>query len=863
MNTSAMSESNSNIMDYSIKKYKVAKSTQMGENQNYSKYANSIEINKTAVSHLDKRISTLHESIIAAEKANVELRDNLEAKCCEVHSLRVTLQNEHSVSMNEQMKHAKELAHLRAEYDNQNQKLIDQIATLKNIADTANQEKKRLIDETELRKQHLYALVDKERAEKNQILSDYRAQTEDLISEQGKEINHLVQLLEEAKHNEEKYTIELEKLKETLQSFEEKANRAEEQIADEKIANQRRLKEIAQRNESQLDMLKHQHNLELAESKSKLLKQTQKKESLLEEIKILNQKITTVEAEFIDNQQRQKLNYNNEINSLNEQINSLKQHKETTEASLRSELSRAEESHDQIIQKVRRELELSRKECCSIQEESRIQRELLLAEQFKKQNEIQKNLESIRQEFMDEKIKHNETVAINNSLRVEIDSMRAHRSKLSKELEETLLEGRTKERQLQQQINTSYEQQTDEIHKVLFEHSRTKEVLHNLEVNYAQLQTEMKNANAKYEVELADAKKRCDSFRNTLEDSLRQKDELSIHYQKLNDQISAKKCQLESQVTTLQASLNDMEIKYVTTLKHFNDEKSVVEEYTLDLANSKNSLKEAQQLCDRLNIEIESYRLQLEDEKSKVNELTKTIDSKSLTEQNLREELAQLEHKMEDYTLKKESEINQKTEKYKQEYNMLIEKENELKVYTTYLSDEVKNKEEEIKYLKEQIAKADANTLTQNDIHEETINHFKESHDAEIERLEDIISSLRMDLTNSHHSRTIATRDATDKLQNMEKQIFRLQQEVNEGKILSNQLHIEIQSKDQLIVEIQGTVKLMNTQLIAKDTDVSRIDNELQDTLNKLHESLTSIGRKDAQLAQLNAKIRLIESRKY
>ena len=125
--------------------------------------------------------------------------------------------------------------------------------------------------------------------------------------------------------------------------------------------------------------------------------------------------------------------------------------------------------------------------------------------------------------------------------------------------------------------------------------------------------------------------------------------------------------------------------------------------------------------------------------------------------------------------------------------------------------------------------------------------------------MDEVINQLRGDLNKAHNAKNGAQKETANALRENERRVAIVQESLDAERATKHRLHDELRNKEQLNAELQGTVRLLHSRLSSKDDEIQRLDQEVQDYAKKIHDAHTSIGKKDAVIGQLNAKIRVFE----
>lgn len=141
--------------------------------------------------------------------------------------------------------------HEEQERQEQIGQLVEQLRMVRRSAESLLAEKTAISEEALRQKKNLLLLIERERAEKQEIMQDYRKETETIIVSQGREITHLRGLVERLQHEKDLATVrdeqkasELTQLSQQILVLEREKTAWEQQRAElEGVAQQRREQE--------------------------------------------------------------------------------------------------------------------------------------------------------------------------------------------------------------------------------------------------------------------------------------------------------------------------------------------------------------------------------------------------------------------------------------------------------------------------------------------------------------------------------------------------------------------------------------------------------------------------------------------
>jgi chromosome segregation ATPase len=163
--------------------------------------------------------------------------------------------------------------------------------------------------------------------------------------------------------------------------------------------------------------------------------------------------------------------------------------------------------------------------------------------------------------------------------------------------------------------------------------------------------------------------------------------------------------------------------------------------------------------------------------------------------------------------------------------------------------------------LRDEASRLQRESIQKDEEHGDTLRSMRQQEEDEIMRMDGIINGLRDDLSRAQIAKTSAQRESLESQRDSERRVAIIQEALDAERSSKHRLHDEIRNKEQLAAELQGTVRLLTTRVQNKEDDLRRLENEVNDSSNRIHEAHSVIGKKDAVIGQLNARLRVFESR--
>jgi hypothetical protein len=131
----------------------------------------------------------------------------------------------------------------------------------------------------------------------------------------------------------------------------------------------------------------------------------------------------------------------------------------------------------------------------------------------------------------------------------------------------------------------------------------------------------------------------------------------------------------------------------------------------------------------------------------------------------------------------------------------------------------------------------------------------------EAARLEALIAVLRDDVTRAQQAKGAVQRDMSEAVYDAERRVQLVQDALDHERVLKHRLHDELRGKEHLCAEMQGNVRMLSSRVAAKDEDMRRLEAESHDSTTRIHDAHTQLGKKDAMIGQLSARLRVYESK--
>ena len=807
------------------------------------------------------RYSDLQSQLVALDREVASLREDNAVRAAECSMLKSALQREHETNLRMQTKHGQEVDQLRTDYDKQCSHLMDQLAVLKLVSDNAVTERKRVVEDAASRKAQMMTLLEKEREEKSVIMADYRQQTEQLISEQGREISTLRGMLEVARSEEEKLLQAAEKNEERRAELEAHMLRSENALMDERAQAQRRQREGDVRHQAEIDA--HRHRFESTEqewneTRQRLLRDIAARD---DQLRIVTEKAEAYERDSEADRTQLRQHYEAAIERLTTELKRLVELKDGNETTMRTEMERLSRGDEKLILSLRQEVEKARTERHAAAEEARSQREALLQEHQGRMAQLQDDLAESRSETAEERAVRKDLESSRHSLTIRAETLQAANTRLTHELERLTVESRAKERQAEQEGQNLAEQLRGTIRSVEAENAHLRQQHKTLEIQAGRALDDSSTLKHALESLRSESRMEGDRLRAALDHANRQIEAMRGTHQKTIDSMQSQRLQLESDLQLTLRAKDESESRLGAAQKQLTEERKALEG-----ALSENH--ELRTTANEARIALDSERVRLAATNSSCQERDAVIQRRQDTivalEQRLQEAQQTADNAKEERDIAKRAAAAAASDIEHQYRSQIQTLEDQLTASMQQLAnvrDQVLAADQQVHQCREEAAHWQRECLSREQTAMDQTSDARDEMMEECRRMEGVIASLRDDLTRAQTQKIAAQREVAEVLHESQRRSAIIQENLDSERQSKHRILEEIRSKDQLIAEMQGNVRLLSTRLSVKDEESRRLDADLNDTSTKLHDAKSLVGKKEAIVGQLMARLRVYEAR--
>lgn len=807
------------------------------------------------------RASNVHAMLSNAERELAMLREEHAIRGAEIDTLKAQLQREHETNLRMQSRHETDLNSMREEYERQHSQLVEQITVLKGVSESALQEKKKSTEEATTRKAQLMALLEKEREEKSSIMADYRAQTEALIAEQGREIAGLRGLLDLAKEEEERYVAGAKQFDIRRAELEEQLLKAETALADERVAGQRRLRDAELRHTSQLEQLRERQDREESALRQALLKATSQREQLEDENRSLAERLKLVERTNEQERDTLKRAYDTDVATLQNELRVSKDNRERMESKLKAEIERLTRGDEELIASLRKEIEALRQAKQSQFAEWHREKEAATTEHHSKLGAMQAAIDGLRKELSEERAARKAAESAQQSLGLKCEGQQAALNRLQNELEALQIDSRTRERAAEQNHNDAVETLRNQIHALEGDNAQLKQSTKRLQVDLQRASDESATRQALIDQLKTEYRRDVEMHKAQLEAAAAQAKEAERVAIRNIELLQAQRVQLEADVNRLARGLDEMESRAATATKQLADERQALEAAMAETQNYKALLGDVRAALDSEKHKSAAALAAVVEREAEVNMLRASQEDAAT---NLREARRQGDRLRDEMNAVAAAHEAANAELRAAQRSQVAQLEAQLQTALSNQSharDAAHALEEQLRVVRDEVTKWQRECIAKDEKHADEIRGLRSQEDNELAQLENVIQSLRDDLARVQSQKAAMQREIAEAQRDGERRAGLVQEALDAERSSKARLHEELRNKEQLAAELNGTVRLLSARVTAKEDDVRRLESEIEDLSAKVHDAHSTIGKKEAVIGQLAAKLRVYESR--
>nr|CCM15023.1 hypothetical protein, conserved [Leishmania guyanensis] len=800
--------------------------------------------------------------LITAERELAEVREECAKHGMRAEALEAALDRERANVRILRDRHANEAAAAREEHEAQTRQLRDQLHVLKMVSENAMAEKSKSSEEAARRKKELLELLDREREEKSYIMADYREQTESLIAEQGREITHLRGALDKLKGEYDDLAKQHQAVEEELEGLQERVEDVTAQLDKERSDTANKTKDLQVNMQQECEALRENLAAMQEQLQRTVTQHAAKQQALTDQLQKSDERQRVSEEEYQHTLDTLKQAYRRDTDSLREELSRVKETHSRQEEELRHDLEKAMRRESKSVETLRQALEQARQERELSVDDGLKQREVLQRQHHDKVVALQRELDEAVQQLVEERAARKDREADTEVLRVRVDNLEKANQRLSNELETIQVDQRSRERLTEQTHQAAIEAMRTKLRTALTDLGYVQDQVTQQATDAQQLRDEL----AKRTSALEAAKEKTVQLERTAADELSKAKSAAVQREKeaaqVITQLRTSKTQLEATCEELERQLKEAEGRVQGTVKQVDEERR--------------SLEEANRRLQDARVEVEELRTVVNHERERgtfAQEEKRQLERQFAEEKLYREELEKVLHmterKLQDQKQDQacqlrqmEGKVEEQAERHHAELAAARIAAEQVRGEVVRTREAIVEKETALQEMREEVGRLHREAAMREGRLQEEMEDLREAHEVEMRRMDELLNGLRRDLAKSQETCTQYQRELSHIHQNSAGARSDLEMALEQADATRVKLLEDAKYRDQLNQELQGTVRLLSSRLTSNEEEVRRMQEELADMNKRTQDAHTLIGRKDATIGQLNAKLRAYESRR-
>lgn len=808
------------------------------------------------------RRSEMQQQAVALEREVAQLREESSTRDAENAMLKAALQREHEGYLRLQAKQNQEIDTLRAEYERQLGQLTEQVNVLRGVSDAASSEQQRTNEDANARKAQFMSLLEMERDEKNRVLAEYRFQTEALIAEQGREIQGLRDLLSAARDEEERLAAALSRAEEARRDLDEHLARTQMELSEERNTVQRSLREGEARLSRELTAAALKAERIEAEARGATQRAKHETHTAEERAKAAEQRLVEAERHAAADRQAAKEQFEQMMHKAMVEAREMREAKEIVERRLRDEVAQTTRQQAETVTALRTEIEKVRADRQLQVEDFRKQRDAVTNDCQKKTGELDLLLERSRAETEHVRMINRDVESKLHSATLRADGLQTSLAKLQSDSEKVAADARTRERDLVQQSARLEEELRAQVRAAEGIVTQLKQsVVARLEVDLAGERDHAAAFKRNAESREVEAASQLQLLRTALDTATAQRDDYQSKYQGAVSQLQHHKALSDTEFARVQRLHDESEMKLAAATRQLGEERAALESTASEAKKLRIAVNEARTVSetDRRTLQQmqqadEQHRVALASRAVRVEELQSAVSDASRAMAQLRDELSsvKLRHEAEVAELNRGWAVKLSVAEGIAQHKAALEKQ---------LADARAELSQQLETHRESEAHWQRENLSRDEAHYAAMIAGRRESEDECDRLEAIISGLRNELQRVQTSKLSAARDQTETLSEAERRAALLQENLDQERATKARLQEELRAKDHLVAELQGTSRVLTNRLAFRDEEQRRLEHDLDEASKKMLEAHAALGKKDAAIGQLGARMRVLEAR--
>lgn len=807
------------------------------------------------------RQAELRGQLITAEREVAELREECARRGIAIDTLEAALDRERAASQAMRDHRVQDLEEARNEHEAQSKQLRDQIRVLKMVSESAMADKAKVTEEATRRKKELLALLEREREEKRFIMADYREQTESLIAEQGKEITALRAALDKVKEDYDRLAAEHEQALNVRDGLGDQVEELRGQVDKERLEGARRLKAVQERLTEEKEALHEELDARQDEYARASTAAQARQQELSDQLQQTQAKLAKLEEEHRRGMEGLRQTYRRDTEALEKELAAVKALRERQEEEHQRELEKASRNGEKSAEALRQALEEAHAAKEMAITDAHRQREELQAQHRARLAQVQNMTEISARELALERGARKDAQTEVEVLRVRADNLDKALQDMNQEFEAVQVEARTRERA------------SEAAHQAELEEVKAKVRGLTNELSHAQQQQRQQTQEVqKLREDLASKSNALEQSRAALQEmeahleaeAGKQADAHAEREKELEErceELKSANAALEAARVRLDRALKDTEARFKSVTRQAEEERAALEDTSRQLSEARTAVDDLRHAL----VNEKNRSASLEDQKSDL--------AKELQESRLQVDEAQAAARMHErkaqeaaQDLQRHSKANdgklaEQAQRHKAEVAAARMSTEQVRGELTRARETLQSKEAALQELREEINQLHREAALREGTLSEELEDMKEYYEEEIRRMDELLNGLRADLAKSQGLCTQYQRELAQVHRSADGRYSDLEAALEESEAARGRLQDDAKYREQLNHELQGTVRLLTARLGALEEELKRTQEELTETSKKVQDAHTLIGRKDAAVGQLNAKLRAYESR--
>ena len=829
---------------------KLSKAVRNEENMNVSPRS-LVPRSNTAI---EQSIADSHMALIRAEREVDILREEIYSVSGDLRTAREGIDRERDEKAKLVENLTAEREQLREEYERRYRELHEQLTVLRGLNDSATEDRTHLVEENESRKRHLMSFVDNERREKAQLLDEYRSGTEVLLCEQAKEIEGLRVLLDTANARELSFSTELYDMQQRRVELESAVLKWETQLVDERTMHQKKTSDREAASALEISTLQDVKERSERELRGIIEKLMETKDQLQESLRHTTAQLESERMTYGSEREEVRRMHEHELENTVRELRDMKVWREKMEEQSHTEIEKITQESEELVSSLRKELDTIRQQKQDSFDQSRHAKESMMSEHQSRLQQMQVLQDTLRRELGEERQVKKDIESARQTVVMKLDQSQAEIHRLHSEAEHAQIEGRQVERQREQEHQLALETVKSQVRTLESEQLHARSQMRKMEDEVRHCANQNENKENELTSQRLEHRAIIDEARQTVTTVTGQLEELRMSSSRSLDAAQTRRLELEAEVTRLQRFVEELNRKLTVATNHLSADRHQVESLSEELARTRTSLELG-------NTSHQKSLSLLAEKESELDVLRHKADN---VDKRVCEQSDQLSSIIRGLT----EDIRNKDEKVKDTLKKSEAKEDQFQAEILAARGQISARESTIEEL-ERVVQDHRDVISQmkatmhdKDLEaQHRIETSERRYNDDLGRMESVLHGLKEDVNKANKTRYAVQGEATERVRELESHVYRLQESVETERASRVRLTDDLRVKENTHVEQQGTIRMLTTRLQARQEEMRKMETEQQTTLYKYQESSVELGRKDLQLHQMMARLRVLEIR--